>query len=112
MNAQSAVASVSAAGVFPTLMPRSVQAGTSILLNPTAKLLTTFSRGAGVQQFTIHTIRQERYKAVAVDNLGFDCRIRRRQAVGPNFSVARILNPVQSGVRNAAGHENTWLRHG
>jgi len=45
MNAQSAVASVKAPGVLPTQIPRAVAAGTSTLLNPTAKLLTTFSRG-------------------------------------------------------------------
>ena len=33
-------------GVLPTQMPRSVHAFTSMLLNPTAKLLTTLSRGA------------------------------------------------------------------
>src|SRR5262245_8015576 len=42
----SAVASVSTPGVLPTQTPRSVQALTSMLLKPTAKLLTTLSRGA------------------------------------------------------------------
>ena len=40
----SAVASVRTPGVLPTAMPRWVQAGTSMLLNPTAKLLTTGMR--------------------------------------------------------------------
>jgi len=35
-KAMSAVASVSTPGVFPTAIPRSVAAGISILLNPTA----------------------------------------------------------------------------
>jgi hypothetical protein len=45
-NAMSAVASVKTPGVLPTQTPRSVQAFTSMLLKPTAKLLMTFSRGA------------------------------------------------------------------
>ena len=36
-----AVASVRTPGVLPTAMPRAVAAGISILLKPTAKLLTT-----------------------------------------------------------------------
>src|SRR5262245_18855758 len=42
----SAVASVNTPGVLPTQMPRSVHAGTSMLLKPTAKLLATLRRGA------------------------------------------------------------------
>src|SRR5262245_37038257 len=45
-NAMSAVASVRTPGVLPTQTPRAVAAGTSTLLNPTAKLLTTRRRGA------------------------------------------------------------------
>src|SRR5258708_6438611 len=45
-NAMSAVASVSTPGVLPTAIFRAVAAGMSMLLKPTAKLLTTLSRGA------------------------------------------------------------------
>ena len=46
VTAVSAVASVSTPGVLPTQTPRAVHAGTSTLLKPTAKLLTTLSFGA------------------------------------------------------------------
>ena len=44
-QARSAVVSVRTPGVLPTGIPRRVQAATSMLSKPTAKLLTTFSRG-------------------------------------------------------------------
>ena len=65
----SAVASVSTPGVLPTQMPRSVHGGTSMLLKPTAKLLTTLSRGAGVEQSGVDPVGQQRHQAVTVGDL-------------------------------------------
>ena len=56
-KARSAVVSVRTPGVLPTGMPRRVQAATSMLSKPTAKLLTTFSCGPAASSSSSSTGR-------------------------------------------------------
>ena len=71
--------------MLPTGMPRFVQAATSMLSNPTAKLLTTLSCGpAAVEELVVDAVREQRQDAVAALDRAQEVVARRRQLVLPD----------------------------
>ena len=88
--------------MFPTGMPRFVHAATSMLSNPTAKLLTTLSCGPARSRNSSSTLSVSRVRTPSQPSIEREQRVaRRRQLVLPDLAS----HAVEDGRRPVVGDD-------
>ncbi len=109
--ARSAVASVSTPGVLVTVTPRARQAGTSMLLYPTATLATILQGRCRVEECLVDTVGEQGDRVVGGGQLLVANRGRDHLVAGPRPHVADLAEQVETGFGNAAGDNDPRFGH-